>query len=205
MVAKGFAQEEGVDFVEAYSLVVRTSTIRIVLGVSVARNWSITQLDVKNAFLHEELQEEVFMEQLPGFVNPSYPNHVCHLHKTIYGLKQVPRAWFNKFTNFLIEFGFTCSNADPSLFTFHHGNQTLVLLLYIDDVLLTGNSPDLINTLIQRLSNKFSMKNLARCIISLEYMHNLTTKGSFSTNPNMLKKFCMQQEWQVQIRCLHRF
>lgn len=89
-----------------------------------------------------------------------YNNHVCKLHKALYGLKQAPRAWFNKFTNFLIEFGFTCSNADPSLFTFHHGNQTLVLLLYVDDVLLTGDTPDLITTLIQDLSNKFSMKNL---------------------------------------------
>lgn len=160
LVAKGFAQKEGVDFVETYSPVVRTSTIRVVLSVAVAKEWSITQLDDKNAFLHGELQEEVFMEQPPGFINSTYPNHVCKLHKALYGLKQAPQAWFNKFTNFLLEFGFTCSNADPSLFTFHRGNQTMVLLLYVDDVLLIGDSPDLITTLIHELSNKFSMKNL---------------------------------------------
>ncbi|CAA7036579.1 unnamed protein product [Microthlaspi erraticum] len=100
------------------------------------------------------------MEQPPGFVNPAYPNHVCKLHKALYGLKQAPRAWFNKFTNFLIEFGFSCSNADPSLFTYHRGSHTLVLLLYVDDVLLTGSSPELVNTLIHELSTQFSMKNL---------------------------------------------
>lgn len=118
-VAKGYEQEEGIDFVETYSPVVRTTTIRVVLGVAVAKEWTIRQLDVRNAFLHGELQEEVYVEQPPGFEDPNYPNHVCKLHKALYGLKQAPRAWFNKFANFLLEFGFKCSPADPSLFTYH--------------------------------------------------------------------------------------
>ena len=159
-VAKGYEQEEGIDFVETYSPVVRTSTIRVVLGISVAKGWKVRQLDVRNAFLHGELQEEVFVEQPPGFVDPAYPNHVCKLHKALYGLKQAPRAWFNKFTNFLLEYGFTCSSADPSLFTYHHGDQTMALLLYVDDVLVTGNSQSLVDALITALSLQFAMKDM---------------------------------------------
>lgn len=171
LVAKGYAQEEGVDYIETYSPVVRTSTIRVVLSVATAKDWMITQLDVKNVFLHGELQEEVFMEQPPGFEDPAFPHHVCRLNKALYGLKQAPRAWFNKFTNFLHEFGFTCSSADPSLFTFHHEHQTLVLLLYVDDVLLTRNSPKLVTQLIDCLSSKFSMNNLG----SLHYFLGIHT------------------------------
>lgn len=115
LVARGFEQEEGIDFIETYSPVVRTSTIRVVLNVAVAKEWKIRQFDVKNAFLQGELFEEVYIEQPPGFVNALKPNHVCKLHKALYGLKQAPCAWFNKFTNFLIDFGFRCSSADPSL------------------------------------------------------------------------------------------
>lgn len=114
LVARGSEQEEGVDFIETYSPVVRTSTIRVVLNVAVAKNWKVRQFDVKNAFLHGDLLEEVFIEQPPGFVDATKPNHVCRLHKALYGLKQAPRAWFNKFTNFLLEFGFTCSPVDRS-------------------------------------------------------------------------------------------
>lgn len=140
LVAKGFNQEEGVDFTETYSPVVRTSTIRIVLAVATSKSWSVTQLDVKNAFLHGDLQEEVFMIQPPGFEDASKPHHACSLRKALYGLKQAPRAWFDKFSRFLLDYGFVCSKADPSLFVYHHNGDTLVLLLYVDDILLTGSN-----------------------------------------------------------------
>lgn len=105
LVAKGFKQEEGVDFIETYSPVVRTSTIRIVLAVATSLDWSITQLDVKNAFLHGDLHEPVYMVQPPGFEDHTILHHVCSLKKAFYGLKQDPRAWFDKFTHFLIEYG----------------------------------------------------------------------------------------------------
>lgn len=160
LVAKGFNQEEGIDFNETYSPVVRTSTIRIVLTVATAKQWNITQLDVKNAFLHGDLQEQVYMVQPPGFEDHAHPTHVCSLHKALYGLKQAPRAWFDKFSNFLIEYGFVCSKADPSLFVYRHNGDTLVLLLYVDDILLTGSNPALFKSLINELSARFAMKDL---------------------------------------------
>ena len=100
IVAKGNEQEEGVDFLETYSPVVRTATIRLVLHTATVNHWDIKQLDVKNAFLHGDLAETVYMKQPSGFEDTEHPDYVCLLHKAIYGLKQAPRAWFDKFSTF---------------------------------------------------------------------------------------------------------
>lgn len=139
LVARGNEQEEGIDYIETVSPVVRTATIRDVLHVAVSKKWEIKQLDVQNVFLHGDLQEMVYMKQPPGFVHPERPDYVCRLNKAIYGLKQAPRAWFDKFSSFLLDFGFQCSFPDPSLFVYHHGSDDIYLLLYVDDMLLTGN------------------------------------------------------------------
>lgn len=160
LVARGNEQEEGLDYLETFSPVVRTATIRLVLKVAVTRGWQIKQLDVSSAFLHGDLQEPVYMYQPPGFVDPLKPNHVCKLTKALYGLKQAPRAWFNTFSNFLLEFGFSCSKSDPSLFTYHQNGRSLVLLLYVDDILLTGSHDDLVREALDALHKRFAMKDL---------------------------------------------
>ncbi|KAG7578201.1 Integrase catalytic core [Arabidopsis thaliana x Arabidopsis arenosa] len=160
LVAKGFDQEEGLDYLETFSPVVRTATIRLVLDVSTAKGWPIKQLDVSNAFLHGELQEPVYMYQPTGFIDPQKPSHVCRLTKALYGLKQAPRAWFDTFSNFLLDFGFLCSKADPSLFVCHQDGKVLYLLLYVDDILLTGSDQSLLQDLLQALNSRFSMKDL---------------------------------------------
>lgn len=119
------------------------------------------------------------MEQAPGFVDSSKPDHVCRLHKVLYKLKQAPRAWFNKFTNFLIDFGFTCIPVDPSLFTYHRNGQTLILLLYVDDVLVTGNSSALMSSLVQELSNTFSMKDMGEIHYFLGFHVQKHDRGMF--------------------------
>lgn len=101
------------------------------------------------------------MYQPQSFVDPEKPNHVCKLTKALYGLKHAPRAWFNKFSHFLMEFGFTCSKSDPSLFTYHENNETLLMLLYVDDILLTGSSPRLLQQLLQKLRDMLPMKDLS--------------------------------------------
>lgn len=96
-VARGFTQVPGLDYDETFSPVIKPTTIRIVLSLAVVSQWTIKQLDVKNAFLHCFLKETMYMEQPPCFVNLTFPNHVCLLNKSLYGLKQAPHAWFERY------------------------------------------------------------------------------------------------------------
>ena len=160
LVAKGNEQEEGIDYIETFSPVVRSATIRTILHIAVTKRWAMRQLDVQNAFLHGDLKETVFMRQPPGFEDLNKPDHVWRLKKAIYGLKQAPRAWFDKFSNFLIGFGFECSFPDPSLFIYHQGSDVIYLLLYVDDMILTGNNNVLLDRLLVQLNQVFRMKDM---------------------------------------------
>lgn len=101
-----------------------------------AQNWSINQLDVENAFLHGDLQEKNYMHQPPSFVDKRHPHYVCRLRNAFYGLKQVPRVWYQWFAYFLLKMGFVITHSDNSLFTFRHGTNMAYLLLYFDDIIL---------------------------------------------------------------------
>ncbi|KAL0842944.1 hypothetical protein Bca101_016189 [Brassica carinata] len=160
LVVKGYDQEEGIDYLDTYSPVVKSPTIRAVLHFATVNKWDIRQLDVKHAFLYGDLEETVYMHQPPGFINPEKPTHVCKLNKAIYGLKQAPRAWFNRFSDFLLSFGFICSIRDPSLFIYRRNGDVMLLLLYVDDIALTGSNKTLIGTLLTALNKEFRMKDL---------------------------------------------
>jgi hypothetical protein len=184
LVAKGFHQHYGIDFDETFSPVVKPPTIRLVLSLAVSLNWPLRQLDVKNAFLHETLKEEVYMTQPQGYVNPNQPNHVCKLLKSIYGLKQAPRAWFESFTSQLLQLGFIASTADSSLFIYKHHQVVAYLLLYVDDIVLTSNTPSYLDQLIAQLSTVFDLKDLG----PLHYFLGLqVTRSSFGLYLNQAK------------------
>ncbi|WP_286596120.1 reverse transcriptase domain-containing protein [Pseudomonas sp. 165] len=106
LVAKGYAQTYGIDYDETFSPVARMATVRAVIAMAAAKGWSLHQMDVKNAFLHGDLEEEVYMMQPPGFESVAHPDFVCRLRKALYGLKQAPRAWSNKIGEYLVTIGF---------------------------------------------------------------------------------------------------
>ncbi|KAK1651986.1 hypothetical protein QYE76_069791 [Lolium multiflorum] len=159
-VVRGFSQRPGIDYDETFSPVVKPATIRLVLHIAVSSSWPIRQLDVKNAFLHGNLDEVVYCQQPPGFVDPSRPDHVCRLHKSLYGLKQAPRAWYQRFATYLATMGFTASKTDTSLFVLRSGSDTAYLLLYVDDIIVTASSTGFLQRLLKRLHSEFAMTDL---------------------------------------------
>ena len=130
-------------------------TIIILLTLAVQSNWFLHQLDVSNAFLHGFLKENIYMTQPSGFIDPNHPSYVCHLQKSLYGLKQAPRAWFEKLQSALSTMGFQASQSDPSLFMFHQPTLVLVLVC-VDDIIVTSPSTTACTSVISHLSAQFS-------------------------------------------------
>lgn len=159
LVAKGYKEEYGRDYTETFSPVVKATTLRLVLDISVSYSWPIQQLDVNNAFLQGTLTEEVYMDQPPGFVDADRPDYVCKLNKAVYGLKQAPRAWYNELSTFLISLGFVNSLADTSLFVLWRDSQIIYLLIYVDDILVTGNTKSGIAKVLALFAERFSVKD----------------------------------------------
>ncbi|KAI0494791.1 hypothetical protein KFK09_024934 [Dendrobium nobile] len=160
LVAQGNNQEYGLDYTETFSHEVKLPTIRIMLTLALYNNWTVQQLDVANAFLHGKLTETIYIRQPKGFEDSSKPEHVCRLNKAIYGLKQAPRQWYNTFTSFLLTLGFNHSQADPSLLIYAKNQVKIFLLIYVDDILITGNSSAMISSVLTTLDSEFAMKHL---------------------------------------------
>ncbi|GJZ46816.1 ribonuclease H-like domain-containing protein [Tanacetum coccineum] len=128
--------------------------------LAASRHWPIHQLDVKNAFLHGDLSETVYMHQPPGFRDSVHPDYVCLLQRSLYGLKQAPRAWFQRFASYITRIGFSHSRCDSSLFIYRQGTDTAYLLLYVDDIVLTASSESLLQQIIGSLHKEFAMTDL---------------------------------------------
>ena len=116
-------------------------------------------MDVKSAFLHGDLQEEIYMEQPSGYVQDN-SSLVCFLKKSLYGLKKAPRAWFAKMDSFILDTGFSRCHSDPNVYTNKVGNHLIILVLYVDDLILTGSDPKLITHVKSSLKQNFEMSDL---------------------------------------------
>jgi hypothetical protein len=178
LVAKGFTQIEGLDYHETFAPVAKLVTVRTLLSIASIKQWSLHQLDVNNAFLQGDLNEEVYMVLPPGFCRKG-ETRICKLNKSIYGLKQASRQWFAKFSSTIMQAGFSQSKSDYSLFFNHTGNSSTFVLVYVDDIIITGNNDLAINQLKQFLEKKFFIKDLGKLKYFLGIEVARSKKGIF--------------------------
>jgi hypothetical protein len=176
LVAKGYKQRLGINYDDTFSPVVKPMTIRLVFSLAVSHGWVLRQLNVQNAFLHDILEEEVYMKQ-HGFVDSNLPSYRCKLNKALYGLKQATRAWYSRLSDKLQYLGFHPSHMDISLFHYHKGSVVIFLLVYVDNIIVASSSHATVTTLLQDLHGDFALKDLGplHYFLGVEVKH--TTEG----------------------------
>ena len=158
VVAKGFKQQEGIDYDEVFAPVSKYSTLRSLLALAAADNMELSLLDIKTAFLNGELEETIYITQPEGYVQDT--NLACHLNKSLYGLKQAPRAWHNRLHKELELHGYTASETDPGLYYSRGKTADAYLLIYVDDILIASKDINMITTIKQRLMTAFDARDL---------------------------------------------
>ena len=175
LVAKGYSQREGIDYTDIFAPVVKHVSIRILLAIVAQEGYELEQLDVKTAFLHGELYEKIYMEVPEGYESQFESDQVGLLNKSLYGLKQSPRKWNQKFDSFMIEIGFVRSNRDSCVYTKSLDDGSMIyLLIYVDDMLVSAKDMKVISDLKLKLSEKFEMKDLgaAKKILGMEIIRD---------------------------------
>nr|ABG22578.1 retrotransposon protein, putative, unclassified [Oryza sativa Japonica Group] len=158
--AKGYSQTYGIDYDETFAPVAKMGTVRALVSCAVNFGWPLYQLDVKNAFLHGDLHEEVYMDIPLGFGNSQTVEKVCKLKKSLYGLKQSPRAWFDRFRRAVCGMGYSQCNGDHMVFYKHRGAHITILAVYVDDIVIMGDDVEEIRCLKERLGRAFEVKDL---------------------------------------------
>ncbi|XP_033145473.1 uncharacterized protein LOC103839411 isoform X1 [Brassica rapa] len=160
LVARGFSQEYGVDYLETFAPVSRHDTIRAILAYAAQMKWQLYQMDVKSAFLNGDLKEEVYVTQPPGYVTHGKEHKVLRLHKDLYGLKQAPRAWYGRIDSYFLQNGFERSMNDVALYIMKQGGDVLIVSLYVDDKIITGSNIQSISTFKENMKKEFEMVDL---------------------------------------------
>ncbi|GKC22419.1 retrovirus-related pol polyprotein from transposon TNT 1-94 [Tanacetum coccineum] len=179
LVAKGYRQEEGIDFEKSFAPVARLEDVRMFIAYAAHKNITIFQMDVKIAFLNGPIKEEVYVSQLEGFIDPEFPDHVYRLKKALYDLKQAPRAWYGKLSSFLIENGFTKGIVDPTLFTRRHGEDIILVQVYVDDIIFGSTNPDFSKCFANLMKNNFEMSMMGELKFFLGLQVHQSPRGIF--------------------------
>nr|GEW61606.1 retrovirus-related Pol polyprotein from transposon TNT 1-94 [Tanacetum cinerariifolium] len=179
LVAKGYAQKEGVDFEESFVPVARLEAVRLFIAYVAHKSFTVYQMDVKIKFLYGPLKEEVYVNQPDGFVDPYHPDKVYCLKKALYGLKQAPRAWYDELSNFLVSKGFSKGSIDPTLFITKHRGDILLVQIYVDDIILGSTNPNLSKQFEKLMHNKFEMSMMGELKLFLGIQIHQSPCGIF--------------------------
>lgn len=199
LVAKGYAQTHGIDYNETFAPVAKFTTIRSILAMAAMEDLEVHQMDVKTAFLNGDLEEDIYMDQPEGYVSPQQQHLVCKLQKSLYGLKQSPRAWYHKIDQYFQQEGFQRSEADHSLYVRLEGTAKVIIALYVDDLILLSDSMDALNQVKHSLAATFEMKDLGEihyCLgiqVVRDRKHRLVRLGQEKYVLDVLHKFGMDE------------
>nr|GEX58066.1 retrovirus-related Pol polyprotein from transposon TNT 1-94 [Tanacetum cinerariifolium] len=185
LVANGYPQEEGIDLEESFAPVARIEAIRIFIANAASKNMTIYQIDVKTAFLNDELKEEVFVSQSEGFVDPDHPTHVYRIKKALYGLKKAPRAWYDTLSRFLLDNKFSKGAVDLTLFTQKTGKHILLVQIYVDDIIFASTDPKACDIFSNEISSKFQMSMMGQMSFFL------------ASIPDLVFAVCMYARYQA--------
>lgn len=188
LVAKGFQQKEGQDYTETFAPVVKWNTLRSIVALAGHQGWQIFHLDVKTAFLNGVIEEEIYVAPPPGFDNLPHSNYACRLKKALYGLKQAPRAWYKKVDSYLLSKGLLKSQADYNLYFFEDKGKITLLILYVDDVYLTGDNTEHIATIRSEIQEAFEMSDLGLLSYSLGLEFLFQREGILVTQRQYIKE-----------------
>ncbi|KAK4387925.1 Retrovirus-related Pol polyprotein from transposon RE2 [Sesamum angolense] len=196
LVAKGYSQLPGIDYTETFAPVARLDTIRALIAIAANKKWKIYQMDVKSAFLNGYIDEEIYVEQPQGFIAKGSEEKGLRLKKALYGLKQAPRAWYNRIDKYFMDRGFRRSLSEPTLYIKSQGNDTLIVSLYVDDLIYTGNNEKMIQDFKEDMMKTFEMSDLGLMHFFLGIEKNQEKEGIFicqkKYTETLLKKFKME-------------
>ena len=160
LVAKGYVQKKGIDFDEVFAPVARLDTVRLLLAMAANRGWQVHHLDVKSVFLHGELEEEVYVSQPEGYVVEGKEQYVLKLSKALYGLRQAPRRWNVRLDRSLKKLKFRKCAGEQAIYTRGVGKSAIILGVYVDDLIVTGEDPAEIKEFKEQMTKEFEMSDL---------------------------------------------
>ncbi|GJS57428.1 retrovirus-related pol polyprotein from transposon TNT 1-94 [Tanacetum coccineum] len=196
LVVRGYRQEEGIDFEESFAPVARMEAIRIFLAYAAHKSFTVFQMDVKTAFLHGTLKEDVYVCQPEGFIDADHPSHVYKLKKALYGLKQAPRAWYDELSTFLLQNHFFKGTIDPTLFIRRFDDDILVVQVYVDDIIFGSTHPRYTQLFSDLMKSRFKMSMMGEMTFFLGLQVNQSPRGIFINQSNyvleILKKYGME-------------
>ncbi|PKU66353.1 Retrovirus-related Pol polyprotein from transposon TNT 1-94 [Dendrobium catenatum] len=194
LVAKGYNQIEGIDFEETFAPVARLEAIRVLLAFACFKSFKLFQMDVKSAFLNGVIEEDVYVEQPPGFENSKYPNHVFKLKKALYGLKQAPRAWYERLSTFLLERSFEKGSVDTTLFLKKFGKEILIVQIYVDDIIFGSSNKNLCDDFSNTMSSEFEMSLMGDLNYFLGFSIKQLEEGTFLSQTKYIKDILKKYE-----------
>ncbi|GMG39212.1 unnamed protein product [Aspergillus oryzae] len=204
LVAKGFSQKYGVDYEETFAPVAKFTSIRILLSLAAKYNLTVHQMDVKTAFLNGLLDEDIYMVQPEGYTDEERPDYVCHLKRSLYGLKQSPRMWNQTIDKFMLELEFKKCKADHCIYAKWNDQDMIFVALYVDDLVLASNNDELLKSTKEALSSRFDMTDLGhlRYFLGMEIEQDLSA-GRVSIRQtkfakDILEKFGMEKSNPVK-------